>query len=91
MDNDTKAVKRSISFPGNLLQMATSQADREHRSLSGYVSAVVATDLQRKGVITCPHDEKSTTHARVDELMEAGMTPAQVIAALEEVTRKEDV
>ena len=81
--------KRSVSFPSELLGLALEQAVKEHRSFSGYVAALVTSDLRRKGVIVDPMDDRSVIHARLDELLEShDLTPEQILVSLESSVRK---
>lgn len=43
------AVKRSVSFPDDLLLRAQKKASEESRTFSNYIQALVARDLERNG------------------------------------------
>lgn len=47
--NGQSAVKKSVSFPKDLLTRAENKAAQEQRSLSNYIQCLLAADLAKSG------------------------------------------
>lgn len=47
MNNETPAVKKSISIPSWLLEIARERSKQEHRSLSSYIQFLIARDAEK--------------------------------------------
>lgn len=47
MNNETPAVKKSISIPAWLLEKARERSKQEHRSLSSYIQHLIARDAEK--------------------------------------------
>lgn len=47
MNNETPAVKKSISLPFWLLEIARKRSKQEHRSLSSYIQTLIARDAEK--------------------------------------------
>jgi hypothetical protein len=52
MNTDPSTVKKSISLPAWLLEIARERSKQEHRSLSSYIQSLIARDAEKARVTT---------------------------------------